>query len=63
MLLCSKNPHRRVPKEVWTKLHLVTFRCDERRCPGHKNVCRWFLNRSKQLLGPSKLGNCVFLEK
>ena len=24
---------------------LVTLKWGDRRCPGHENVCRWFLNR------------------
>ena len=28
-----------------------------------KNVCRWYLNSYKELLGLSKLRNCVFLGK
>ena len=39
---------------------LVTLRWDDGRSPGHKNVCRWFLNRYKQLLGQSKLRNRAF---
>ena len=42
---------------------LVTLRWDDGRSSGHENVCRWFLNRCKSLLGPSKLINCVFLGK
>ena len=26
---------------------LVTLRWDDGRSPGHKNACRWFLNRNK----------------
>ena len=43
---------------------LLTLMWDDGRSPGHENVSRWFLNRSKQLLGLSKvinrvsLGNC-----
>ena len=48
---------------VWTKSHLLTLRWDNRRSAGHENVYRWFLNRYKWLLGPSKLRNCVFLGK
>ena len=42
---------------------LVTFRWNYRRSPGQENVCRWFLNRYKKLLGPSKLRNGVFIGK
>ena len=42
---------------------LVTLRWDDGRSPGHKNVCRWFLNKYKQLLRQSKLINRVFLGK
>ena len=41
----------------------VTLRWDDRRPPGHENVCRWFLSRYKKLLDSSKLANCVFLGK
>ena len=40
---------------------LLTLRWDDGRSPGHENVCRWFLNGCKQLLGSSKLKNRVFL--
>ena len=43
--------------------NLVTLRWDDGRSPTHENDCRWFLNRYKNLLGPSKLRNHAFLEK
>ena len=46
-----------------TNHFLVTLKWDDGRYPGHKNVCRWLLNRYKSLLGPSKLRNRLFLEK
>ena len=42
---------------------VVTLSWDDGRSPGHEYVCRWFLNRYKQFLGPSKLRNRVFLGK
>ena len=39
---------------------LVTLMCHDGPLPGHEIVCRWLLNRYKQLLGPLKLRNCVF---
>ena len=42
---------------------LVTLMWDEESSPGHETLCWWFLNRYKQLLGPSKLRNRVFLRK
>ena len=42
---------------------LVTLRWDDGRCPGQENICRWFLNGYKSLLGPSKLRNHVYLGK
>ena len=42
---------------------LVTLRWDDGLSPGHENVCRWYLNNYKELLGLSKLRNCVFLGK
>ena len=38
---------------------LVTLRGGDERYPGHENVRWWFLNRYKQLVGPSKLRNRV----
>ena len=38
---------------------LATLSLDYGRSPGHENVCRWFLNKCKQLLGLTKLRNCV----
>ena len=42
---------------------LVTLMWDDGLSPGHENVCRWFLNRYRKLLDPSKLRNCEFLGK
>ena len=42
---------------------LVILMWDDGRSPGHENVRRWFLNRYKKLLRPSKLRNRVFLGK
>ena len=42
-------------------LILVTLKWDDRRSSVHENVCGWFLNSYKQLVGPSKLRNRVFL--
>ena len=41
---------------------LITLKWDRGRSPGHENICRWFLNRYKHLLGPSKQ-RIVFLGK
>ena len=41
---------------------LVILMWDDGRSRGHENVCRWFLNRYKKLLRPSKrvfLGKCT----
>ena len=54
MYISIKNHQNRI---------LVFSSWDDGRSPGHANVCPWFLNRYKQLLGPSKLRNCVFLGK
>ena len=42
---------------------LLTLRWDDGLFPGHENVCRWYLNNYKELLGLAKLRNCVFLGK
>ena len=42
---------------------LVILMWDDGRFPGHENVRRWFLNRYRKLLRPSKLRNRVFLGK
>ena len=42
---------------------LVNLRWDDGLSAGHENVCWWFLSRYKQLVGPSKLRNGVFLGK
>ena len=40
---------------------LITLKWNHGHCPTRENVCRWFLNRCKQLLRPTKLTNRVFL--
>ena len=38
---------------------LITLKWNHGHCPTRENVCRWFLNRCKQLLRPTKLTNRV----
>ena len=50
---------------VWKKSYFSNFevKWNDGCSLAHKNACQWFLSRNKQLVGPSKLRNRVFLEK